>query len=269
MTVEIKTVNHRYLDFFIRVPRGFMSFEDVVRQEVSQRLHRGRAEIVVTVEDFADTNRTVTIDWGLVKGYEAALKELEKTLGIHYQARGEHILQQPDVLIPESVAPEDVEPTLREAMHRALDNLLAMRAREGEALAQDILQRVAKLEALTQQLREQAPKVVASYHQKLKERVAELVQQVPVDEERLALEVAIFADKTNVTEELVRLDSHLNQFRTILQQEGPIGRKLDFLIQEIQRRLNTTASKANDSTASQLVVEGRRNWRKSVNKSRI
>ena len=88
VTVEIKTVNHRYLDFFIRVPRGFMSFEDVVRQEVSQRLHRGRAEIVVTVEDFADTNRTVTIDWGLVKGYEAALKELEKTLGIHYQARG-------------------------------------------------------------------------------------------------------------------------------------------------------------------------------------
>ena len=106
VTVEIKTVNHRYLDFIIRVPRGFMSFEDVVRQEVSQRLHRGRAEIVVTVEDFADTNRTVTIDWGLVKGYEAALKELEKTLGIHYQARGEHILQQPDVLIPESVAPK-------------------------------------------------------------------------------------------------------------------------------------------------------------------
>ncbi len=257
VTVEIKTVNHRYLDLFLRLPRGYMSLEDVVRQEISDRLSRGRVEVVVTIEDFTTADRTVKIDWGLVKGYEAALMELERTLGVHYQARGEHILQQPDVLVAEQTSTEDVEPVLRTAISQALDNLITMREREGANLSQDLQQRIEKLQEMASLLKEKAPEIVTAYQTRLQDRISELMGQVPVDPDRVALEVAIFADKTNVTEELVRLESHLTQFQSILEQSGPIGRKLDFLTQEIQRELNTTASKANDSTVSQLVVDGK------------
>lgn len=257
VTVEIKSVNHRYLDVFIRIPRGYMILEDAIRQEVSSRLTRGRVEVVVTIEDFSEKGRTVKIDWGLIKGYEGALMELERTLGIHYQARGEHILSQPDVFIVEETSSQQIEPLLRQALAEALDHLVAMRLAEGDNLAKDLRGRLQKLRTIVSSLKERTPEIVAVYHNRLKERISELLGEVPVDEDRLALEVAIFADKTNVAEELVRLESHLNQFENVLRQPGSIGRKLDFLTQEIQRELNTIAAKANDATASQLVVEGK------------
>lgn len=257
VTIEMKSVNHRYLDLFIRMPKGYLMLEDVVRREVSQRLHRGRIEVFVSIEDFEDKPRNVKIDWGLVRGYEAALRELEKALHISYRAEGEHIIRQPDVLVAEEVGADVVEPLLKEALQKAIDSLISMRIAEGGNLAGDLRQRIQVLRNMSSEIRARVPQVVESYKDKLSQRIAELLQGVVVDEERLAMEVALFADRSNITEEIVRIGSHLDQFSLILEQDEPIGRKLDFLVQELQREFNTIASKASDAEISQMVVEAK------------
>lgn len=257
VTVEMKSVNHRYLDLFIRMPKGYLMLEDVVRREVSQRLHRGRIEVFVSIEDFEDKPRNVKIDWGLVRGYEAALRELERALHISYRAEGEHIIRQPDVLVAEEVGADVVEPLLKEALQKAIDSLISMRIAEGGNLAGDLRQRIQVLRNMSSEIRARVPQVVESYKDKLSQRIAELLQGVVVDEERLAMEVALFADRSNITEEIVRIGSHLDQFSLILEQDEPIGRKLDFLVQELQREFNTIASKASDAEISQMVVEAK------------
>lgn len=257
VTVEMKSVNHRYLDLFIRMPKGYLMLEDVVRREVSQRLHRGRIEVFVSIEDFEDKPRNVKIDWGLVRGYEAALRELERALHISYRAEGEHIIRQPDVLVAEEVGADVVEPLLKEALQKAIDSLISMRIAEGGNLAGDLRQRIQVLRNMSSEIRARVPQVVESYKDKLSQRIAELLQGVVVDEERLAMEVALFADRSNITEEIVRIGSHLDQFSLILEQDEPIGRKLGFLVQELQREFNTIASKASDAEISQMVVEAK------------
>jgi len=257
VTIEMKSVNHRYLDLFIRMPKGYLMLEDVVRREVSQRLHRGRIEVFVSIEDFEDKPRNVKIDWGLVRGYEAALRELERALHISYRAEGEHIIRQPDVLVAEEVGADVVEPLLKEALQKAIDSLISMRIAEGGNLAGDLRQRIQVLRNMSSEIRARVPQVVESYKDKLSQRIAELLQGVVVDEERLAMEVALFADRSNITEEIVRIGSHLDQFSLILEQDEPIGRKLDFLVQELQREFNTIASKASDAEISQMVVEAK------------
>lgn len=257
VTIEMKSVNHRYLDVFVRLPKGYLMLEEVIRREIAHHLHRGRIEVFVTIEDFGEKAKNVTIDWGLVKGYEAALQELEQRLQISFRPEGDHIIRQPDVLVVEEVGTDVVEPLLKEALHQAIDNLLQMRLTEGQNLVRDLRQRLQTLRQMCSEIRTRVPQVVESYRDKLSQRISELLQGVVVDQERLAMEVAIFADRCNITEELVRIGSHLDQFNLILEQNEPIGRKLEFLVQELQREFNTIASKASDAEISQLVVEAK------------
>lgn len=257
-TVEVRSVNHRYLDLVVRMPRGLGGLEERVRSTVQQRFERGRIEITVTVEDHGASDRRVKIDRGLLLALRAALEEARAVLGTAEPVTLSHVLSIPEVLQVEEPAP-DLEAwwdVVSQALAQALDSVVAMRAREGQALAADILIRLDRLEELAQRVRERAPAVVQEAAVRLSQRLSELVPQ-GVDPQRLAQEVAIIADRCDVSEELARIGSHLRQLRDLTAQAAPAGRKMDFLLQELNREWNTIGSKAADAQISQWVVEAK------------
>ena len=257
-TVEVRSVNHRYLDLVVRLPRGLGGLEERVRSTVQQRFERGRIEIAVTVEEHGAADRRVKIDRGLLLALRAALVEARAVLGTAEPVTLSHVLSIPEVLQVEEPAP-DLEAwwdVVSQALGQALDSVVAMRAREGQALAADILVRLDRLEELAQRVRERAPAVVQEAAVRLCQRLSELVPQ-GVDPQRLAQEVAIIADRCDVSEELARIGSHLRQLRDLTAQAAPAGRKMDFLLQELNREWNTIGSKAADAQISQWVVEAK------------
>lgn len=257
-TVEVRSVNHRFLDLSVRLPRSLAGLEDRVRSTVQERIQRGRVEIFVTVEDHAPGDRRVKIDRGLLLALRAALEEARDVLGTSEPIQLAHVLGFPDVLqVEEPAADLDgwwavVRPALVEALH----GVAAMRAREGQALAADIVARLGRLHAIAQQVSGRAPRVVQEAATRLEQRLAELAPQ-GIDPQRLAQEVAIIADRCDISEELARIDSHLRQLQSLTDQPGPVGRKMDFLVQELHREWNTIGSKASDAQISQWVVEAK------------
>lgn len=255
-TVEVKTVNNRYGEVSLKIPRSFMACEHELRKVVAARVKRGKADLFVQWEPAVDVVQIPVVNLPAAQGYMLAFSELANELKLSANIPLELILSQKNVLQEQAKDSEDdLLPQLLVAVNNALDALDQMRIREGEALQNDLMARRTHLAELLDQVRQHAPLIVEEYQQKLQQRLEKLLDGVELDPQRLAQEVAILADKADVTEELVRLESHFVQFDDTLQLKEPMGRKLDFLMQELNREVNTIGSKANDATVAAIVVQ--------------
>lgn len=259
ITCEIKSVNNRFLDTVVKMPKAFISLEDMVKKQVSSCLSRGHVEIFVTVEEVGEADNKVIADTALALEYCRALKEVASALKVSYEPEVRHIASQYGVMTlqKEDADLEAFGEQLKAAVTEALAELIKMRSLEGEGLAADLLCRVDKVEALRNDIAERAPKVVEDYRSKLKARMEEILGDVEVDEDKLLNEVAFFADKADIAEEVTRLVSHFGQFRDNLKSDSAVGRKLDFILQEMNREINTIGSKANDGEITSLVIEAK------------
>ena len=254
LTCEIKTVNNRYLDVSVKAPRVFAACEDVVRSLVKEKLTRGHADVFVTLKDKREKPTALAVDLPLAASYVAAAKSLKEAFpDLPDDLTVTSVLRYPDVLKQEdaSALDESMLTALKTALGKALDNLNAMRLVEGEKLKADMLSRMDEIEGLVEKVSVRAPLVAAEYREKLTARIKEHLESTSYDEGRLLTEVAVFTDKSNIDEELTRLRSHISQFRSICE-EGVVGRKLDFLVQEFNREANTTCSKSNDVEVTRL-----------------
>lgn len=259
IVVEMKAVNHRFSEVVFRMPRQFAALEEPARKLVLNRVSRGRVDVFVSWEAAAKA-RGVKVDKELAIAYYNALMELGGEIGSKSELSLDTLARLPDVLKVEEgeVTADDLWPTFEAATAAAVENLIAMREREGANLAQDLLARAGRIEEMGRNVALRAPLVVEEYRARLSKRLEELLgQSNVVDPQRLAQEVALFADRSDITEEIQRLSSHLSQFRAALAGSDAVGRKLDFLVQEIGREINTIGSKANDVTITNYVVDGK------------
>jgi uncharacterized protein (TIGR00255 family) len=259
VTVELKSVNHRFLDVSVRLPRQFSALEEPIRKVVSARLTRGHIDAHLAVRTVGLMPRAVQVDIDLAAGYVSAISRMAESLGLPAEPARilELLTRLPDVLKAEEAADDlgELSALAAAAAAGAADELVAMRETEGQALVSDLLQRLDVVDVCVAAVEARSPGVVDDYRQRLTDRIAELVGEPQVDSGRLALEIAMFADKASIAEETVRLSSHMAQFRDTLAGDGPVGRRLDFLTQEMFREVNTIGSKANDiEIASQVVV---------------
>lgn len=256
-TVEIRTVNHRYSDIFIKLPRQIGFLEDKVRELVGKSISRGKIDVFVTYYNYSDDAKSVTLDEALAKTYISAVEALRDKFGLKDDITVSLISKYPDVLRVEQNE-EDEEilwSMLKIAVEKALTSLVTMREIEGERLKSDLLDRASYIEGMIREISERAPEVPKEYKIKLEARIKELLDQQTIDENRIAMEAAVFADRCSIDEELTRLRSHIEQLRQTLSFSQPVGRKLDFLVQEMNREINTIGSKANDLTITKIVVE--------------
>lgn len=257
VVVELKSVNHRFCEVSLRLPRHMVALEDQIRRIIQARISRGRVDGYLAVENTEGRKALVKVDKALAAAYYKAVEELKEALGLQDPVTLPHLLHLPGVLVVDEPVedPQAWWPYIREALEQALDGLVGMRVAEGARLKADLLLHLERVAEMAASIKARAPQVVQDYYQRLSQRVKELLADVPLDPARLAAEVAIFAERSNINEEIVRLESHISQFRGFLESEGPVGRKLDFLLQEMFREINTVASKAPDLEISRLVVE--------------
>ncbi|MCI9443641.1 MAG: YicC family protein [Oscillospiraceae bacterium] len=261
ITVEARSVNNRYLDCSVKMPRSYIFAEDALKALVQKRVSRGKVDMFITVETKGAEETVVTVNEPLARGYMAALNQLMEMPEGGGRVKDSYyatdLARMPDVLTV-SKAEEDMESLsadLCAVAEEALAAHAAMREIEGRKLAEDILGRLDTIEAITARVEERSPQTVAEYREKLLVRMKEVLQSAAIDESRILTEAAIFADKVAVDEETVRLRSHLSQLREMLQGGEPVGRKLDFLIQEVNRESNTIGSKCSDIQIARDVVE--------------
>ena len=256
ITVEVRSVNNRYLDCAVKIPRAYIFAEDAIKARVQKAVSRGKVDVFVTIDTSAADVTVVAVNEPLARGYYEALMQLKTTFSMDGDVSPVALAKFPDVLTV-TKADEDVE-TVSADICQVLDKALAayneMRAVEGRKLAEDIGGRVNTIEAVVGEVEERSPQTVAAYRERLEGKMREVLQSTTIDEGRILTEAAIFADKIAVDEETVRLRSHIAQLRDMLRSEQPIGRKLDFLIQEVNRECNTIGSKCNDLTITQDVV---------------
>ncbi|MFE4704101.1 YicC/YloC family endoribonuclease [Peribacillus simplex] len=253
---EIKTVNHRFCEYTIRMPRQLLVLEEKVKKKANQYIRRGRVEIFITVEGESLVSKKVKIDWNLADQYVGLMDEVKGKYNLESSITLQDILQLESVFITEEVpaVPADLESLLLNAVTGALENLKKMRNLEGQELALDMKRQLKKFGEIVLGVKMHAPSVVEKYKARLEIKLAELTEGL-IEDSRIVTEAAIFADKCDINEELTRLDSHVQQFSRTLIHSEPIGRKLDFLVQEMNREVNTIGSKANDSAITKEVVE--------------
>lgn len=257
ITAEMRAVNHRYTEVVIRMPRSLYSLEEQARRLILEAVSRGRIDVTVTIEEYGEKKHTLRVDKELATAYYNELKELKDLLQTPDTISVSLIARFPDVMKVEEVA-EDVEilwPKMQVAIQDALRSLMSMREREGAAIKQDMLLRLDLMSGYIRDIDTRAPAVMKEYREKLLGRIKETMLNTEIDENRLMLEIALFADRTNITEEIVRFQSHLGQFCDTVHKADTIGRKLDFIVQEMNREVNTIGSKANDYLIANKVVE--------------
>ena len=257
ITVELRGVNARFLEYSSRLPRAFAFLEDPLKKLVAARVSRGKVELSLTVQNTTAADTVVTVNWPLAKGYRDAMTALSEQLELKNDMSVSLIARMPDVLA-QTAAPLDEEALwadVQAVAGQAVDAFLTMRAAEGEKLRADLLSHLDVVEQLVGGIEANTAGRVKAYSDKLYARLQELLADRSIDESRLVTEAAIFADKTAIDEETVRLHSHVAQYRQILSGDGPVGRKLDFLTQELNREANTTGSKCQDVDITRLVVE--------------
>ena len=257
ISVEIKSVNHKFFEFSCRVPRTMGFLEERLKAAVQARVARGKIDLFLGVEADAQTPAQVTVNHPLAAGYMQALGELAQTYGVSAVISAEQLARLPDVLSVQK-PPEDEEALWAQvspAVDRALDAFIAMRLREGEKLRVDVQSRLDVIRRAVAQIEAQSPQTVAAYRARLEEKMKELLGSAAVDEQRLLTETALFADRIAVDEETVRLRSHLDQMEHLLQGDEPVGRKLDFLLQEANREINTIGSKSQSTPIARVVVD--------------
>ena len=257
ITVELRSVNNRYLDCTVKLPRIYVFAEDAVKSRVQSRISRGKVDVYITIGPSANGDVAISVNKPVADGYYAALKDLRDTYGLRDDISVSLLSRFQDVFLVEKTQ-EDLEALSADicsVLDLALDDFDAMRTREGEKLCQDVRSRAATIEGLVSKVETRSPGIVADYRAKLVARMNEVLQNTQIDESRILTEAAIYADKVAVDEETVRLRSHLSQLDHMLGQGGAIGRKLDFLIQEFNREANTIGSKCSNIETAGYVVD--------------
>lgn len=259
ITVEIKSVNHRYFEFSCRVTRGYSFLEDKLKAFVNSKVARGKIDMFVSVGAADDVPCEVTVNHSLVSGYLAAMKEISDTYGVTNDATVVALTRFPDVLTVSKAEADEEQLTadVLSAADTALSSFLAMREAEGEKMKADILGRAQTILSIVSDIEERSPQTVEEYENRLLDRIRQTLEtlSVEIDEQRVLTEVAVFADKVAVAEETVRLRSHLDQLSRFLEKDEPVGRKIDFIIQEMNREANTIGSKVQDAVLAHKVVE--------------
>lgn len=255
-TIEIKSVNHRYFETNIRMPRVLIAFEDKIRKIIGEKVKRGKLDVFVTQGNYDKEDVEAFLNEKLAESYMNCFRILKDKYDLRDDMSVVQIARLPEVVTLKQKE-EDVSEAfeqIEECLTEALEALLFMREREGEKLLEDVIYKCDLIHELVEKVKERAPFVVCEYKEKLTQRLANLHKEVDFDENRVAMEVAIFADKAGIDEEIVRLNSHIVQMKETLILEEPIGRKLDFIIQEMNRETNTIASKANDLEILNTVI---------------
>jgi len=257
-TIEIKSVNHRYNDIIVRMPKKLTMFEEKIKQLIKTKISRGRVEVYISLEETKSDDFVITPNHGVIKQYHKALMEIKETYGIEEPVNLALLSKYPDALSVEMKEADEDEiwALILAALNGALGSLMEMRLTEGEKLYQDITERLSAVGKTVEIIEGMAPEIIEVFRQKMMERMNEILSEtMEVEESRILHEVAIYADKSNVTEEIVRLRSHLDQLGKIFKQKGAVGRKLDFLVQEMNREINTIGSKSPDVDISNHVVD--------------
>ncbi|EYE89267.1 hypothetical protein Q428_03055 [Fervidicella metallireducens AeB] len=255
--VEMKSVNNRYLDMNIRMPKQLNSMEDQIRKYISQRVSRGKVDVYITLEKYSQDDVVINVDEQLAEAYYNAYYSLKGKFNLAEEIGLGLLAKAPDIFTIERKE-EDIDylwSILSKALDQALEMFIDMRNKEGLKLSKDIVQRCDIINKKVLEIEERSPVVVDEYRDKLTQRISEYLREVEIDQARLVNEVAFFADRSNITEEIVRLKSHITQLKDTITAEETVGRKLDFLIQEMNRETNTIGSKANDLLITNLVVD--------------
>ncbi len=255
-TVDIKSVNHKYTDISVRLPRFLNSEEDKIRKRISSAISRGKVDVLISFENYSSKGTNIRINKELAKEYIKELKSLADETDLQFNVDVIDISKFPEILKIEDTQDEElIGKELMLAVDGALEKFISMRELEGTRLIQDIEQRIYFIQNKVNEITEFSNTLVAEYMEKLKIRVNELLEPNTVDENRLMQEIVIFSDKSSIEEELTRLKSHMSQFLELIKQSSPIGKKIDFLIQEINREVNTIGSKANCLDITNRVIE--------------
>ena len=256
ITVEMKSVNHKFFEFSCRVPRVMMFLEEPLKAYVQSRVARGKIDLFLTLEGESDAPALVQINHSLAAGYVEAYKELAQTYNLPSNLTAESLARVPDVLTVQKPAEDEdhLWQVVKQAAAGAVDAFIAMREKEGARLKEDVENRITVIRDAVAKVEAQTPQTVAAYRARLEEKMRELLEGAAVDEQRLLTETAIFADRVAVDEETVRLTCHLDQIQSMLEGDEPVGRKLDFLMQEANREINTIGSKSQNTTIAGIVV---------------
>ena len=256
-TVEMKSVNSRYLDVNIRMPKTLISLEEEIRKMISNSLNRGKVDVFINLKNYNVGSGVPKVDINLAKGYFDCLKEIEEKLGIKNDVSVMQIARFPEVItvVEEEDKIEEIWEEIKPLIKDSLDMMVAMREVEGNKLKEDILSKISVIEQLVSKVEEFADTIPKAFKVKLEERLKELLGNVDIDENRVAMEVCMLADKATIDEEIIRLRSHINQVRETLNLNEPVGRKLDFIVQEMNRETNTIGSKSSDIQMTNIVID--------------
>ena len=256
-TVEMKSVNSRYLDVNIRMPKSLISLEEEIRKMINNSLSRGKVDVFVNLKTYNEGNGVPKVDINLAQGYLQCLKEIEEKLGVKNDISVMQIARLPEVItvVEEEDKTEEIWQEIRPLIEESLNMMISMREAEGNKLKEDILSKITTVEELVSKVEEFADDIPKAFKVKLEERLKELLGNVDIDENRVAMEVCMFADKSTVDEEIIRLRSHINQVRETLKLNEPVGRKLDFIVQEMNRETNTIGSKSSDIKMTNIVID--------------
>lgn len=257
ISVEIKSVNNRYLDSSVRLPRSFLFAEDPIRSTVQKHISRGKVDVFVTISSSGAEEMTVKVDKPLLDGYVKAIRQIAEDYGLAPDMSAMALSRIPDVLTVEKkeLDADAISEGICQVTEKALEDLDKMRLREGEKLKEDILGKLQLIEELVAKVEQESPRTLAEYRTRLENKLQEVLGSTDIDQSRMLTEAAIFADRVAVDEETVRLHSHMSQMRQMLSGGSPTGRKLDFLIQEFNREANTIGSKCQSSQIAHVVVD--------------
>ena len=254
--IEIKTVNNKYSDITVKSPKRLSFMEDKIRKQIANRITRGKVEVSVSFFDFSNKSKNVVLNKEIAKEYIKQLREIADENNLSENISIVEIAKLPDILNSiDSDNDEEIASEALQCLNMALDSLIEMRKTEGENIKQDLLVRIERVQNLVDKIAENSKGIVEEYVSKLEKRVKEILKTDVVDENRIAQEAVIYADKTSIEEELTRLNSHIVQFKELVNSDGPVGKKLDFMIQEMNRETNTIGSKAGSGEITKAVID--------------
>lgn len=255
-SIEMKSVNHRYLDVNVRMPKSMIALEEEIRKLINKSLSRGKVDVFINLKGNSEGNGVAKVNLELAKSYLKCLMDIEESLGVKNDITINQIARYPEVItvVEEEDSIEEIFEEIKPLIKESLLMMEGMRTVEGEKLKEDILLKISEIEVLVEEIARIADRVPKAYKIKLEERLKKLLESVDIDENRIALEIAVIADKSAVDEEITRLSSHINQLRKTFEDSGTIGRKLDFIIQEMNREANTIASKSSDVDMTNIVI---------------
>lgn len=254
--IEMKTVNNKYSDITVKSPKRLSFMEDRIRKQIANRITRGKVEVSVSFFDFSNKSKNVVLNKEIAKEYIKQLKEIADENNLSENISVVEIAKLPDILNSiDSDNDEEITSEALQCLNMALDSLIEMRKTEGENIKQDLLVRIERVQNLVDKIAENSKGIVEEYVSKLEKRVKEILKTDVVDENRIAQEAVIYADKTSIEEELTRLNSHIVQFKELVNSDGPVGKKLDFMIQEMNRETNTIGSKAGSGEITKAVID--------------